>query len=149
MSSDGILNALQRLAQIRSAQIPSGGTLIGGNAGNNIGNAVSDSTTPLAQGTGIAQDPLIINPQLLSALNEMQHAQTVATGAAIVNQVKVVRESGMPGSIEILGAVTIDIVAMLFDFIFDNTNIPIAIKSLLSRLQIPVLKVAMLNPGFR
>jgi hypothetical protein len=44
--------------------------------------------------------------------------------------------------------VTIDIVAMLFDFIFDDIHVPVAIKALLSRLQIPVLKVAMLNPGF-
>ena len=43
---------------------------------------------------------------------------------------------------------TLDIVAMLFDFIFDDAHVPLAIKALLSRLQIPVLKVAMLNPGF-
>jgi len=37
---------------------------------------------------------------------------------------------------------------MLFDFIFDDAHIPVAVKALISRLQIPVLKVAMLNPGF-
>lgn len=34
---------------------------------------------------------------------------------------------------------------MLFDFIFEDT-IPVAIKALISRLQIPVLKVVMLDP---
>lgn len=37
---------------------------------------------------------------------------------------------------------------MLFDFIFEDTHIPVAIKALISRLQIPVLKVVMLDPGF-
>jgi len=47
-----------------------------------------------------------------------------------------------------LDAITIDIVAMLFDFIFDDAKIPDAIKALVGRLQIPVLKVAMLDKGF-
>jgi len=47
-----------------------------------------------------------------------------------------------------LDAITIDIVAMLFDFIFDDAKIPDAIKALVGRLQIPVLKVAMLDKTF-
>ena len=47
-----------------------------------------------------------------------------------------------------LDAITIDIVAMLFDFIFDDAKIPDAIKALVGRLQIPVLKVAMLDKSF-
>jgi len=40
---------------------------------------------------------------------------------------------------------TIDIVAMLFDFIFDDRTIPAAMKALIGRLQIPVLKVAFMD----
>jgi len=47
-----------------------------------------------------------------------------------------------------LDAITIDIVAMLFDFIFDDAQIPDGIKALVGRLQIPVLKVAMLDKAF-
>ena len=42
----------------------------------------------------------------------------------------------------------IDIVAMLFDYVFDDENIPVALKALIGRLQIPVLKVAMLDRQF-
>ena len=83
-------------------------------------------------------------------MNEIQHAALpkIGTEGEIVNQVRLVRDSENSQHFGGLAAVTIDIVAMLFDFIFDDAHVPVAIKALLSRLQIPVLKVAMLNPGF-
>lgn len=47
-----------------------------------------------------------------------------------------------------LDAITVDIVAMLFDMIFDDREIPDPIKALVGKLQIPVLKVAMLDKSF-
>lgn len=43
---------------------------------------------------------------------------------------------------------TIDVISMLFEFILDDTNLPDAMKALLSRLQIPMLKVAILDREF-
>jgi hypothetical protein len=43
---------------------------------------------------------------------------------------------------------TIELVAMLFDFIFETKDLPDGIKALLARLQIPVLKAAMLDGAF-
>jgi hypothetical protein len=43
---------------------------------------------------------------------------------------------------------TIDIVAMLFDYIFEDRHIPASVKALLGRLQIPTLKVALLDKSF-
>ena len=43
---------------------------------------------------------------------------------------------------------TIDVVSMLFDFFFDDDALPAPIKVLIGRLQIPMLKVAMLNKDF-
>jgi hypothetical protein len=40
---------------------------------------------------------------------------------------------------------TLDIVALLFDFILDDRRIPDALKALIGRLQIPVLKAALLD----
>jgi hypothetical protein len=47
-----------------------------------------------------------------------------------------------------LDAVTADIVATLFDFMFDDPAIADPIKALIGRMQIPVLKVAMLDKSF-
>jgi hypothetical protein len=43
---------------------------------------------------------------------------------------------------------SIDIVAMLFDFIFDDPALPAPIKELIGRLQIPVLRVAISDKSF-
>ena len=47
-----------------------------------------------------------------------------------------------------LDAITVDIVAMLFDMIFNDREISDPIKALVGKLQIPVLKVAMLDRSF-
>ncbi len=43
---------------------------------------------------------------------------------------------------------TIDIVAMLFDYILDDKNIPDRMKALIGRLQIPILKVVLIDRTF-
>lgn len=42
----------------------------------------------------------------------------------------------------------IDVIGMLFDFILDDRNVPDAMKALIGRLQIPMLKVAVLDRTF-
>lgn len=126
----GILASLQRLAQARGGLAAAGAAATLAAGGEAVGNASAG------------------NAALLATLEELQHAPAEARGEAIVNQIRLVRDSPDAQQIGGLPAVTIDIVAMLFDFIFDDAHIPVAIKALLSRLQIPVLKVAMQNPGF-
>ena len=43
---------------------------------------------------------------------------------------------------------TIDVVSMLFDFVFDDAALPAPIKVLIGRLQIPILKVAIIDRDF-
>lgn len=145
-TGEGILEALQRIAQARAGSLtsaPAGAAAASGN----LAGAVAPQQQGSAQ-TGMALDPALVNQLLLSSLNEMQHAPVADAGNLIINQVRLVRESDNAKQVGGLEAVTIDIVAMLFDFIFDDAHIPVAVKALISRLQIPVLKVAMLNPGF-
>lgn len=42
----------------------------------------------------------------------------------------------------------INLVSLLFDFILDDENLPLAIKALLGRLQIPYLKLAVMDHNF-
>ena len=42
----------------------------------------------------------------------------------------------------------IDIISMLFDFILDDRNLVDSVKSLLSRLQIPIIKIALQDKSF-
>ena len=89
--------------------------------------------------------------ELLDRVDSAAHGVPVHTKRrGCLRPLPVVLEERGQGAQQVggLASVTIDIVAMLFDFIFDDSHVPLAIKALLSRLQIPVLKVAMLNPGF-
>jgi hypothetical protein len=63
----------------------------------------------------------------------------------VVRRIKAAPQSATLGTID---AMTIDIVAMLFDYIFEDRHIPSSVKALLARLQIPVLKVALLDKSF-
>lgn len=85
----------------------------------------------------------------IGQLDALQHA--VPSGVAMAPSTAILREfraSSVGQDLGHLDAVTVDIVATLFDFIFDDGEIADPIKALVARLQIPVLKVAMLDKNF-
>jgi len=89
--------------------------------------------------------------RVMSSLDVLQRAVPVAMAADIQPTTNVLREfrgSDAGQGLGHLDAVTVDIVATLFDFIFDDKAIADPIKALIGRLQIPVLKVAMLDKSF-
>jgi Protein of unknown function (DUF1631) len=90
-------------------------------------------------------------PEFVAGLTRMHREApyaTSATGDGLVNVVKVLRASPESASLGTVDAMTIDIVAMLFDYVFEDRQIPACVKALLGRLQIPVLKVALLDKSF-
>ena len=99
------------------------------------------------------------NPILMTQLTQLQHGHADVLGAsgtidvaAVVsgnaNLLHDLKNTALGSSLGSADAMTIDIVAMLFDFIFDDQRVPDTIKALLGRLQIPVLKAAMLDQAF-
>ncbi len=75
-------------------------------------------------------------------------AVPLASGGARVNVVKSLRDRPEAAALGALDAMTIDLVAMLFDYIFEDDAVPASVKALLGRLQIPLLKVALLDKAF-
>lgn len=57
-------------------------------------------------------------------------------------------EAGIGRHVGSVDAIIIDVVAALFDYIFDDPHVPELIKGLIGRLQIPILKLAMLDHAF-
>jgi len=112
-----------------------------------------------AGGGGAA--PGLSPTELLSALTILQNqtmgvqsrADTVADAAQAVQQLKqelleqVHKLSGetKPHHVSSADEDTIDLVGMLFEFILQDRNLPAQIQALLGRLQIPYLKVAILD----
>ena len=64
-----------------------------------------------------------------------------------VNVLRGLRTSGAIGQMAPSQDMTLEIVSVLFDYILEDRSIPDAIKALIGRLQIPMLKVAILDKG--
>src|SRR5688572_17908619 len=92
--------------------------------------------------------------QAVGSLTRMQHGDFRAVGLSdsplqgATNILREIRQAGFGGDLPQMDVMTLDIVAMLFDYILDDKNIPDAMRALIGRLQIPVLKVAMLDKKF-
>jgi hypothetical protein len=103
--------------------------------------------------------PIAATPGMREGLTRLQQGQTNfdVEGMQIAfsgipeglhNVLRDLQESPLGQKANQLEAMTIEMVAMLFDFIFETRDLPDGIKALLARLQIPVLKVAMLDGAF-
>ena len=104
--------------------------------------------------------PIIVTPELGEGLSRLQHGETGFDlgGGTVVqfsgipdgqhNVLRDLQQSPLGQRANQLESMTIELVAMLFDFIFETKDLPDGIKALIARLQIPVLKAAMLDGAF-
>ncbi len=88
---------------------------------------------------------------VVQSLTQIQRESQNYAGNGVVVSESWLRElksrPGVSGATPI-DTLTIDIVALLFDHLFDDKDIPSALKAQFGRLQIPVLKVALLDKTF-
>lgn len=117
-----------------------------------------------AGGYGGGAGPIIGTTELLSALTVLQSELIAAQSQALrmpqapveagsagqvkdelVEQIKKLTENAKGAKVAGADEDTIDLVGMLFEFILQDRNLPAPIQALLSRLQIPYLKVAILD----
>lgn len=123
----------------------------------------SNTTTPsivaLVPGYSTSS-PKMRRDELLSLLSHIQqhqlltqtNADTISNAPDIRAAIKQIlltgQEQGSPKSIQQPDEDIINLVAMFFDFVLDDRNLPIPIQALLARVQIPVLKVALKDKAF-
>jgi len=97
---------------------------------------------------------------LLGSLTRIQHGDVSGVAAGnvplaatlvdpgTINVLRELKATSLGTGLGQVDAMTLDIVAMLFDHIFDDRKIPGAMKGLIGRLQIPILKVAIVDKTF-
>lgn len=124
-----MLNLFEQLAQGSAGQTPGGRTA--GFAGLNL----LDSLSQLQMGGLMLPDGGRFELPLLEA-------------ASVQNVLRSLQQSPVMQTASPLDAVLVDAVAMLFDVVFDESTIPDRLKAQIARLQIPVLKAAMLDRKF-
>ncbi|HEV8554509.1 MAG TPA: DUF1631 family protein [Casimicrobiaceae bacterium] len=93
----------------------------------------------------------LLDPGIVAAAEAA--AQTAATGgsaAAVVpfNRIPWIRAAVADRITNPTDKITIDVIALLFDYIFRDPSIPEELRSLFERLQVPILKAALLDRTF-
>jgi hypothetical protein len=120
-----------------------------------------------APGMGVGGMPMISGAELLGSLTKLQldglaalgerGAQFAAAGVplaggapitATTNVLQELKSTEVGAGMGQMDAMTLDVVAMLFDQLFDDAKIPLGAKGLIGRLQIPMLKVAIADKTF-
>ncbi|HFD92849.1 MAG TPA: DUF1631 domain-containing protein, partial [Gammaproteobacteria bacterium] len=110
----------------------------------------------LRQGSSTGGDGLFsITPRLLDSLTQIQEGQVHVQGEGLVgrpslkeqvNAVMVVNDQG--GGLNQIDNDTIDVISMIFDLILDDRSLSDSVKALIGRLQIPILKAAIIDRNF-
>lgn len=121
--------------------------------GNTTGEVDSPARGMAGAMAGFPGQGMGVPVHVMHSLDAMQFADSDSVGvqpsaSQIANVLHDFRASEVGQGLGQLDAITVDIVAMLFDMIFDDKEMSDPIKVLVGKLQIPVLKVAMLDRGF-
>ena len=107
-----------------------------------LGNILTVSTART-----LNHDMSTVSPQqLVGGFTEMQRGQFVEGEPA--NVLRELRASSAAANLNQTDGMLIDVVAMMFDYVLDDENIVESVRALVARLQIPVLKVAILDKTF-
>jgi hypothetical protein len=147
-----LMAVLQRLAGRGTARPGTAGALGGGYP-------MPAGDQPLPAIGPFGGPRILVTQEIGDALARLQHGETGFDIAGVPvqfagipdgmhNVLRDLQESPLAAKANQLEAMTIELVAMLFDFIFETRDLPDSMKVLIGRLQIPVLKAAMLDGAF-
>jgi hypothetical protein len=106
--------------------------------------------------------PVVPRQQMMDMLGRLQHQQhqafaqqpgapMVAANINVPQQLQQLLQAQTGGSEQVIDKVeddVINLVQMLFQFILDDRNLADQMKAMIARLQIPMIKVALLDRGF-
>ena len=130
-----------------------GGVPVGTGQSAATGGAAPAGYGPAAGGAGnMGYAPLVQTLTVLQRADSSTGGETIwntidqqQVAAGNVNVLHALRESREIAAMGPNEGLTLDIVSLLFDYILDDPAIPDALKALIGGLQIPVLKVAILD----
>jgi hypothetical protein len=130
--------------------------------GDVAGDALRQLFTPRDERAEVSGDSTTMIPvdaSVLQMLTQLQqgagegflgsdHFRVDPNAATTANLLHGLLEAGLAKHVGTVDSIVIDIVATLFDFIFDDERVPDAMKGLIGRLQLPILKQALVDRSF-
>src|SRR3954462_14386047 len=122
---------------------------------------VGGVTGQAAGGGTAAQQTLLQGAELMGLLTRIQLGDATATpgmvlpmahsvsgGMGMENVLRELKNTSVGTGMNQLDMMTLDIMSLVFDQLFDDPKIPVGVKGLIGRLQIPMLKVAIADKTF-
>ena len=118
------------------------------------------SATAGAPGAVSEAQAKVRHTEVLGNLTALQHGNAPAgagglpiidpalVGAGNTNVLRELKAANVTEGMGQIDVVMFDVVSMMFDFILDDDNVPDPMKALIGRLQIPMLKVALIDKSF-
>jgi Protein of unknown function (DUF1631) len=153
--------------------VPAGMALLTGGAGTLSGEAATlpagamaiGGTAPAIKGMVLVQGAELLNALTRIQLGDSEESASEGTAEAsaedapagtaavagpvgLTNVLHQLKTSTLGNGMNPLDRMTLDIIAMLFDELFDDPKVPSTLKGLIGRLQIPMLKVAISDKSF-
>ncbi len=148
-----------------------GGGFPGGMTGGGVPGTGGMSVGPASHGGGATYQPgmgqaggatgqvmVIPSAEMLSSLTNLQkgfesgvlpEGGALAVGSYVREQLQTTNTDGSPArEIKPLDNDLIDVVCLIFEYILDDPQLPSSARASIARLQIPMLKVAMLDKEF-
>ncbi len=140
-------------------QVPPAGPIPPGSFGGFQMPAGDGAEAPLPRIGPFGGPRILVTQELGDALSRLQQGETgfdvggvpvqfAGVPEGMHNVLRDLQDSPLGAKANQLEAMTIELVAMLFDFIFETKDLPDSMKVLIGRLQIPALKAAMLDGAF-
>lgn len=148
----GAIQAMHGGQSVAGGQPSQGGVVAPGAGGWMPGGGMAAGT---AGGAGMQS---FSSSQLVEALGNLQRGPvdpgqmpglgTVRIDPFAGNALQQLRATPMASGSHPMDAMTMDIVSMLFDAMFNDPDLPASVRAEIAKLQIPVLKVALLDKQF-
>lgn len=151
-----VYHTLQRLMNLKKY----GGAAPGAEGGGSPGGAMAGVTGQFGgsgYGGGAVAAVPVAATVLIEGLSLLQQLPPpppeMTAGHAAIAYIKSsllerIGDSALGKTIDPVTDNTIDVIGMIFEFILDETSIPESVKRLLNQLQIPILKVAIVDKEF-
>ena len=118
----------------------------GGGSGAAGAEAGAGGAAPVLQGAELLGSLTRIQLGDLSAIAGGALAASAAPGTTnVLHELKATSVGAGMGQMDLM---TLDIIALLFDQLFDDPKVPNGVKGLIGRMQIPMLKVAIADKAF-
>ena len=96
-------------------------------------------------GMGVGGVPLVQGAELMGSLTSLQRSDMSALAEAgeLKNVLRELKDTSVGKGMGSMDAMTLEIVSLLFDALFEDPKVPEALKGEIGRLQLPMLKVAI------